>query len=342
MPLEMHYEKNRLTVLLSGEIDHHSAVFLRKEIDRALSKLRPPLLTLDFGGVTFMDDSAVGLVMGRHRTIEAFGGELEVTNLSPIAYRMMRLSNLHNLAKLKEKSVEHATKGVREDTEITFARKTGIALKERKTKTQVKVRLLGDITGNIANAISFLSDWELFYNSMQILLDILANGKESSQYVKTALRASEKNMLREIMPSDSCFVITGMNFNSPGEIAGFATVIGQLNPVTAVQESIKLHDERTKDKKYRTAQDKEDKELDLERKRMENERFRMQTNQMAFENQIQNLKSVLAMSEMIAVSGLDGFDSQMLLKTFMINPLAQLQPHIAEERLTAIEIREIN
>jgi stage II sporulation protein AA (anti-sigma F factor antagonist) len=103
MPVQLHYEKCRLTAALSGEIDHHNAAGLRGEIDQALAKLRPPALTLDFDGVTFMDSSAVGLVMGRYKSICAFGGEMEVINLSPVAYRMMQLSGLQSLAKLKPK-----------------------------------------------------------------------------------------------------------------------------------------------------------------------------------------------------------------------------------------------
>ena len=106
MPLELSYEKCRLTVRLSGEIDHHSAAFLRAQIDQALAKLRPPLLTLDFAEVTFMDSSAVGLVMGRFKVVTAWEGALEVTGLSPAAYRVMRLSNLHTLAKLEKKAEE--------------------------------------------------------------------------------------------------------------------------------------------------------------------------------------------------------------------------------------------
>ena len=103
MPVQLHYEKCRLTAHLSGEIDHHSAAALRGEIDQALVKLRPPVLTLDFDEVTFMDSSAVGLVMGRYKTLSAFGGGLEVVNLSPVAYRVMQLSGLQSLAKLKPK-----------------------------------------------------------------------------------------------------------------------------------------------------------------------------------------------------------------------------------------------
>jgi stage II sporulation protein AA (anti-sigma F factor antagonist) len=106
MPVQLHYEKCRLTAYLSGEIDHHSAAALRAQIDQALVKLRPPTLTLDFGEVTFMDSSAVGLVMGRYKQLGAYGGEMEVVNLSPVAYRMMQLSGLQSLAKLKPKEAE--------------------------------------------------------------------------------------------------------------------------------------------------------------------------------------------------------------------------------------------
>jgi len=103
MPVQLHYEKCRLTAALSGEIDHHSAAALRGRIDQALMKLHPPTLTLDFDEVTFMDSSAVGLVMGRYKSLSAYGGALEVVNLSPVAYRMMQLSGLQSLAKLKPK-----------------------------------------------------------------------------------------------------------------------------------------------------------------------------------------------------------------------------------------------
>ncbi|MDR0531843.1 MAG: anti-sigma factor antagonist [Oscillospiraceae bacterium] len=106
MPVELIFEKCRLTAALSGEIDHHSAAFLRGEIDQALAKFQPATLALDFDGVTFMDSSAVGLVMGRYKALSAAGGGLEVLNLSPSAYRMMKLSGLQSLARLEPKPEE--------------------------------------------------------------------------------------------------------------------------------------------------------------------------------------------------------------------------------------------
>jgi len=104
--MQLNYEKCRLMVALSGEIDHHAAAHLREQIDQAVTKLHPPTLTLDFNAVTFMDSSAVGLVMGRFKLLSLYGGELEVINLSPAAYRMMLMSNLQSLAKIREKSYE--------------------------------------------------------------------------------------------------------------------------------------------------------------------------------------------------------------------------------------------
>jgi len=109
MPVQLHYEKCRLTAALSGEIDHHSAGALRGEIDQALMRLRPPTLALDFDEVTFMDSSAVGLVMGRYKLLSSFGGGMEVVNLSPVAYRMMQLSGLQALAKLRPKDEKERT-----------------------------------------------------------------------------------------------------------------------------------------------------------------------------------------------------------------------------------------
>ena len=42
---------------LSGEIHHHAAQTLRREIDAQVDDRLPELLTLDFSGVTFMDSS---------------------------------------------------------------------------------------------------------------------------------------------------------------------------------------------------------------------------------------------------------------------------------------------
>ena len=89
-----------VTALLRGEIDHHSAAPIRKEIDDNVRRHKPPLLRLDFAQVTFIDSSAIGLVMGRYRLVRELGGRVQVVNLNERFFRLMRLAGLEKLAQL--------------------------------------------------------------------------------------------------------------------------------------------------------------------------------------------------------------------------------------------------
>ena len=105
MSAKIEYRKTEICVLLDGEIEHHAASLLRVSIDDAVLHKRPRLLILDFGAVTFMDSSGVGLVMGRYKLLRTVGGRLRVQNLSPAAYKVMRLAGLDKLGELRQKEV---------------------------------------------------------------------------------------------------------------------------------------------------------------------------------------------------------------------------------------------
>ena len=92
-----------VSALLSGEIDHHTAAAMRADIDAAAAAQQPKILRLDFADVTFMDSSAVGLVMGRYRLLQGWQGKLEGTNLSERNYKMMRLARMQALCTLSQK-----------------------------------------------------------------------------------------------------------------------------------------------------------------------------------------------------------------------------------------------
>ena len=91
-----------LAAYLSGEIDHHAAQTLRREIDAQVDDRLPELLTLDFSGVTFMDSSGVtfmdssgvGLILGRGRHVSALGGRLTVQNPPRAVRRMLDLAHI--------------------------------------------------------------------------------------------------------------------------------------------------------------------------------------------------------------------------------------------------------
>lgn len=103
MPVTLKSKNKILYAFLKGEIDHHSAPELRESIDNAvLLNDTAQLLVLDFGGVTFMDSSGVGLVMGRYRLVAAKGKKLRVDNLSERDYKIMKMSGIEKLAEINK------------------------------------------------------------------------------------------------------------------------------------------------------------------------------------------------------------------------------------------------
>lgn len=103
MKTEYEEVKKELTAYLDGEIDHHSAVDIRSEIDMMIEKHLPKKLILDYGEVAFMDSSGIGLIMGRYRKMQSVSGEIEVRNVLPKMYKVIKLSGIEKLGKVSIK-----------------------------------------------------------------------------------------------------------------------------------------------------------------------------------------------------------------------------------------------
>ena len=101
MKCRINFSENMLTAYLEGEIDHHSVKPVREEIDNTIDRLQPNALALDFSGVTFMDSSGIGLVMGRYRKIAPYNAQLYVFNPPPSIAKVMRLSGIDKIAKIE-------------------------------------------------------------------------------------------------------------------------------------------------------------------------------------------------------------------------------------------------
>ena len=104
MKTQFEKKMKTLTVYLDGEIDHHSAIDIRTEIDSKVQELSPKKLILDYGDVTFMDSSGIGLIMGRHRLMKTINGYIEVSNVPDKLYKVVRLSGIEKLGKVSVKS----------------------------------------------------------------------------------------------------------------------------------------------------------------------------------------------------------------------------------------------
>ena len=104
--IEFDIEEGALIASLSGEIDHYAAADMRREIDSAMERSRLKDLVLDYSGVSFMDSSGIGLIMGRYRLMRLIGGTVLVCNVPPHLKRLIDLSGIGSLGVLEYKGKE--------------------------------------------------------------------------------------------------------------------------------------------------------------------------------------------------------------------------------------------
>ena len=92
----MMQEGNQLAAFLSGVIDHHWAAVMREQIDETLKATTPQKLILDFSGVTFMDSSGVGLILGRYRLMNSWKGTVVVQKAPASIKRMLAIAGIES------------------------------------------------------------------------------------------------------------------------------------------------------------------------------------------------------------------------------------------------------
>lgn len=100
MNLTSFLQEKQLTVCLTGEIDHHSAREIMKVLDHKMESYLPAKCILDYHEVTFMDSSGIAIVLFAMRRMRELEGTLELKNIMPQPYKVMKASGLDKLIDL--------------------------------------------------------------------------------------------------------------------------------------------------------------------------------------------------------------------------------------------------
>ena len=99
MYLKFEKQKNILITTLGGELDHNSAEEVRVKIDDRIDRDNIEKVILDFSGVTFMDSSGIGAVLGRYKKLSNKGGELCIAEPNKNVNRIFELAGLYKVIK---------------------------------------------------------------------------------------------------------------------------------------------------------------------------------------------------------------------------------------------------
>ncbi len=95
-------EEGRLTVALTGEIDHHCAKGYIRAIAAKIEAYTPSVCILDFRDVTFVDSSGIAVVINALRNMAQIEGKLLLTGISQQPMRVFRASGIDKLVDIRE------------------------------------------------------------------------------------------------------------------------------------------------------------------------------------------------------------------------------------------------
>lgn len=95
-------ENNRLTVALTGEIDHHYAKSYIQAIAAKIEAYTPEICILDFSEVSFVDSSGIAVVINALRAMTQIEGHLILSGINQQPMRVFRASGIDKLVEIKE------------------------------------------------------------------------------------------------------------------------------------------------------------------------------------------------------------------------------------------------
>lgn len=105
MHLTSYLQDGILTIILTGEIDHHCAKEFIQCITAKIEAYTPTICVLDFKEVTFMDSSGIAVVINALRNMKKIDGVLEISDLNQQPLKVFRASGIDKLVNIKEEVV---------------------------------------------------------------------------------------------------------------------------------------------------------------------------------------------------------------------------------------------
>ena len=88
-------QEDKLLILeITEEIDHHVAEKIRRVADNEITRYMPRKVIFDFSGISFMDSSGIGMILGRYKMIKMLGGSMELKNVSQSVKKIFDMSGI--------------------------------------------------------------------------------------------------------------------------------------------------------------------------------------------------------------------------------------------------------
>lgn len=86
------------TVYVDGELDECSASNAKKILDKLLmDNINANKVVFDLSGLSFMDSTGIGLLIGRYKMLRSFNVPSYITGASVATEKVLQLAGLYNI-----------------------------------------------------------------------------------------------------------------------------------------------------------------------------------------------------------------------------------------------------
>lgn len=104
MKLLSTFRNGRLTLLPSGELDHHSAKGTIKRIEDLIEEYLPRDCVLDLSELTFMDSSGIAVILRVHKRMRELGGRAWIEGTQAQPARVIDASGIDRMVPVLSKT----------------------------------------------------------------------------------------------------------------------------------------------------------------------------------------------------------------------------------------------
>ena len=101
MELKATCADRNLLLEITGELDHHGARNMLREIELAIDAALPRRLVMDLSGVTFMDSSGIALILRAQQRMQLLEGSMMVCNVPDQARRVLDAAGISRLVTVR-------------------------------------------------------------------------------------------------------------------------------------------------------------------------------------------------------------------------------------------------
>ena len=97
MKISSKVTNDTLYVALYGELDESCALYVRSRLDALFDTPGLTKVVLDMAGVTFMDSTGIGMLLGRYKSLKSKGVPILLRSPTPVVDKLLNLSGIYEI-----------------------------------------------------------------------------------------------------------------------------------------------------------------------------------------------------------------------------------------------------